>query len=180
MKILETALPGCLLIEQQQFNDNRGYFRELYVQQRYQAAGIAEPLLQDNLSLSGKGVIRGMHFQRQQPQGKLVTVLSGKIYDVMVDIRPTSRTFGQWQAIELSAELPQQLWIPPGFAHGFQALADNSLVFYKTSRYYNAQDEGAFNAFDPELNIPWPVKEAVLSGKDSQAPAFQQVFNRGR
>jgi dTDP-4-dehydrorhamnose 3,5-epimerase len=179
MKILETSIPGCLLIEHLRFDDQRGSFRELYVQQRYQAIGITEPLVQDNLSISAKGVLRGMHFQRLQPQGKLVTVLSGSIYDVMVDIRPDSVTFGQWQAITLSADMPQQLWIPPGFAHGFQALEDNSLVFYKTSSYYNPNDETSFNAFDPTLNIPWPIKNAILSSKDSQAPSYPQVSGTG-
>lgn len=175
MKITETNLPGCMLIHNVWFHDHRGSFQELYVQQRYQAAGIGEPLIQDNLSISAKGVIRGLHFQRQQPQGKLITVLSGAIYDVMLDIRPTSPTLGQWQAIELSADNPQQLWIPPGFAHGFQALTENSIVLYKTSSYYNPNDEGAISVFDPELKIGWPLADAVLSEKDQQAPYFAAI-----
>lgn len=170
MKIIETSLPGCLLLSQTQHRDQRGYFQELYVQQRYEELGITEPLVQDNLSHSTRGVIRGMHFQRQQPQGKLVTVLQGSIYDVMVDIRPNSPTYGQWQGIILSADNPQQLWIPAGFAHGFQALDSTNLVFYKTSSYYNPSDEGVFQPFDPKLNISWPLQDAILSAKDRQAP----------
>lgn len=175
MTITETSLAGCLLLEQQRFHDNRGFFTELYVQQRYQQAGVTLPLVQDNLSQSKRGVIRGMHFQRNKPQGKLISVLKGEIYDVMVDIRPHSNTFGQWQGIYLSADKPRQLWLPPGFAHGFQALADDTLVFYKTSSYYDANDEGAFNVFDTDLAITWPLQAAVLSAKDQQAPSFAAI-----
>lgn len=176
MKIIETALPGCLLLSQTQYRDQRGYFQELYVQQRYEEAlGLTEPLVQDNLSHSSRGVIRGMHFQRQQPQGKLITVLQGCIYDVMVDIRPNSPTYGQWQGIILSADNPQRLWIPAGFAHGFQALDSTNLVFYKTSRYYNPKDEGAISAFDPELKISWPLEKTAISTKDLQAPNFAEI-----
>lgn len=175
MTITETSLAGCLLLEQQHFHDSRGFFTELYVQQRFQQAGITLPLVQDNLSQSKRGVIRGMHFQRNKPQGKLISVLKGEIYDVMADIRPNSNTFGQWQGIYLSADQPRQLWLPPGFAHGFQALADDTLVFYKTSSYYDANDEGAFNVFDTDLAITWPLQAAILSAKDQQAPSFASI-----
>lgn len=175
MKLTETSLAGCLLIDYQRHCDERGYFVELYVQQRYQQIGLHSALVQDNLSHSKRGTIRGMHFQRTKPQGKLITVLNGKIYDVMVDIRPDSGTFGNWQGIYLHAETSQQLWIPPGFAHGFQALADNTLVHYKTSSYYDPDDESSFNAFDPQLAIAWPESNATRSVKDQTAPAFTDI-----
>ncbi|MDP5037358.1 MAG: dTDP-4-dehydrorhamnose 3,5-epimerase [Alishewanella sp.] len=175
MQITKTHLPDCLLIQPPVYHDNRGHFRELYVAAKYQAAGLPQAFVQDNLSSSQQGVVRGMHFQRFKPQGKLISVLHGEIYDVMLDLRPASASFGQWQGIYLDAQQAQQLWIPPGFAHGFQALSTFALVSYKTTAYYDPTDEGAFNALDPKLAITWPQPVTVMSDKDRTAPAFEVV-----
>ena len=176
MKITATALPDCVLIEPERFADARGFFQENYRADAYRAAGIAEDLVQDNWSRSNKGVLRGMHFQRTQPQGKLISVLRGEIFDVAVDIRPHSAHFGQWQGIVLSEHLPQQLWLPPGFAHGFLVLSDSADVLYKTSSYYRAADEGSFCWNDTTLAIRWPFHPTLLSDKDARAPAFSAAI----
>lgn len=172
MKISPTALSDCLLIEPDRFADQRGFFQETFRSEQYRQLGIKQPLLQDNWSRSYKGVLRGMHFQRSMPQGKLVTVLRGEIYDVAVDIRPQSANFGKWQAVVLCESRAQQLWLPPGFAHGFLVLSDVADVLYKTSSYYNAADEGSFSWNDPAVNISWPETPLMLSAKDSAAPSF--------
>lgn len=172
MKISSTALSDCLLIEPDRFVDQRGFFQENFRSEHYRQLGIKQPLLQDNWSRSYKGVLRGMHFQRTMPQGKLVTVLRGEIYDVAVDIRPQSANFGKWQAVVLGESRAQQLWLPPGFAHGFLVLSDIADVLYKTSSYYNAADEGSFSWNDPAVNISWPETPLMLSAKDSAAPSF--------
>lgn len=138
----------------------------------YGAAGISEPLVQDNWSRSVKGVLRGMHFQRSQPQGKLVTVLRGEIFDVAVDIRQGSATFGCWHGVILSEHSPQQLWLPPGFAHGFLVLSELADVVYKTSRYYDSNNDASFCWNDTAVAIKWPVQPTLLSVKDAVAPTF--------
>ena len=173
MKISSTALPDCLLIEPDRFADERGFFQENFRVEQYRELGIKQPLVQDNWSRSYKGVLRGMHFQRTLPQGKLVTVLRGEIYDVAVDIRPQSANFGKWQAVVLSERKAQQLWLPPGFAHGFLVLSDVADVLYKTSSYYNAADEGSFSWNDATVDISWPETPLMLSAKDSAALSFQ-------
>lgn len=172
MNITPSHLAGCLLLQPNRFSDERGFFQENYRANAYYAAGITEPLVQDNWSRSVKGVLRGMHFQRNQPQGKLVSVLRGEIYDVAVDIRKNSATFGQWQGVVLSEHNAQQLWLPPGFAHGFLVLSDVADVIYKTSSYYNAADEAIFCWNDPQLAISWPTPPQLLSAKDAAAPGF--------
>lgn len=176
MKITPCALPDCFLVQLQRYNDERGFFQENFRASAYQAAGITQPLLQDNWSRSVKGVLRGMHFQRTQPQGKLISVLRGEIFDVAVDIRPGSTNFGQWQGIVLSEHSAQQLWLPPGFAHGFLVLSDIADVLYKTSSYYNSNDEGSFCWNDTDLAIAWPQLPTQLSAKDAAAPAFYQAL----
>lgn len=165
----------CLLIQAPVFKDSRGFFQESYSLKHYQQLGITDAFVQDNISQSAKGVLRGMHFQRVTAQGKLITVLQGNIYDVMLDIRPKSKTFGRWHAITLEAASGQQLYIPPGFAHGFQALSENTIVSYKASDYYCPEDEASFNALDPELGISWPQAITLRSAKDIGAVMFNEL-----
>lgn len=177
MKIIKTPLAGCELIEPARFHDSRGYFQEAFHQQRYQQLlGDNTAFVQDNFSHSVKGVLRGMHFQRKQPQGKLISVLQGEIFDVVVDIRSGSATFGQWYGVALSAKNGLQLWVPAGFAHGFQVLSATADVFYKCTCFYDPTDENAFNCLDPELDISWPLSESILSLKDADALPFRQVM----
>lgn len=173
---MSTKLADCLLFQPQRFTDERGFFQQIYRADHYAAAGVTQALVQDNWSRSVKGVLRGMHFQTVAPQGKLISVLRGEIYDVAVDIRPQSASFGAWQGIVLSEHNGQQLWIPPGFAHGFLAMSDSADVLYKTSAYYQPHAEGSFNCFSPELNISWPVLDYIQSAKDKSAPCFNEIF----
>ena len=169
MDFQSTALKEVVLITLDKHEDNRGYFFERYRQSIFAEAGIIETFVQTNLSYSKKNVLRGLHYQ-QPLQSKLVTVLSGKIYDVAVDVRRDSPNYGQWIAVTLDSEKPQQLYIPAGFAHGFYVLAD-ALVEYSCSDYYNPETEQGINWQDPNLAIEWPLEgEPVLSVKDSQWP----------
>lgn len=173
-----TAKPlfaDCLLIQAPVFKDSRGFFQETFTIKHYQQLGITEHFVQDNISVSAKGVLRGMHFQRATPQAKLITVLQGSIYDVMLDIRPKSPTFGKWLGVTLNAQSGQQLYIPAGFAHGFQALSNNTILSYKASNYFCAKDEAAFDALDPELAITWPQQVTLRSAKDIGAALFSEL-----
>lgn len=176
MRVIPCQLNDCLLFAPTRYHDSRGFFQELYRTADYAAAGIHEPLVQDNWSRSVKGVLRGMHFQRSAPQGKLVTVLRGEIYDVAVDIRPNSASFGQWQGLLLSEQNGHQLWLPPGFAHGFLVLSDIADVLYKTSSYYHSSDEGSFSYKDPTLAINWPATPSHISAKDAGAALFKDAI----
>ena len=176
MTIIPSQLAGCVVFAPTRFHDSRGFFQELYRTADYAAAGITEPLVQDNWSRSVKGVLRGMHFQRSAPQGKLVSVLRGEIYDVAVDIRRHSASFGRWQGLLLSEDNGHQLWLPPGFAHGFLVLSDVADVLYKTSSYYQPGDEGSFRWDDPELAINWPTVPSLISAKDAGAPLFKDAM----
>lgn len=171
MHVTPTNLPGVLLISPKVYNDKRGYFFESFNQQRFNdLTQTQHQFVQDNQSCSEQGVLRGLHYQLQQPQGKLVRVLSGEIYDVAVDIRPGSSHFGCWTAATLSAENNQQLWVPPGFAHGFLVLSNSAVVAYKTTDYYAPQYERSIYYNDPALNITWPkVPNLTLSDKDQNA-----------
>ena len=170
MKIKETRLKDCVVIEPKVFGDKRGFFLETFQDKRYAAlAGINLTFVQDNHSRSSKGVLRGLHFQKTKPQGKLVRVVSGEVYDVAVDIRHGSTTFGQWEAVILSEENKKQLWVPPGFAHGFVVLSDFADFEYKCTDYYDPSDEGCLIWNDPELSISWPISNPKLSEKDSNA-----------
>jgi dTDP-4-dehydrorhamnose 3,5-epimerase len=168
MKITETPLPGVRLIELDSFGDARGYFFELYQARRYLDAGIL-PFVQDNFSHSIKDTLRGLHFQEPHPQGKLVQVLYGSVFDVAVDIRNGSPTFGRWFGVELSAENKRQLWIPPGFAHGFCVTSSTADFFYKCTEYYVPEADRSIAWNDPALGIPWPTKAPQLSKKDAAA-----------
>lgn len=175
MNILPTELPGVVIIEPRVFNDPRGYFLETFHQERYVAAGLPGEFLQDNLSFSRRGTLRGLHYQNPRPQGKLVSVLAGEVFDVAVDIRAGSPTFGRWTSVVLSADNKRQFYIPPGFAHGFCVTSETAIFAYKcTTGYYPAGD-GSIRWDDPALGIPWPVSEPLLSEKDRQAPLLREV-----
>ncbi len=175
MKISETRLPGVLLIEPDIFGDHRGFFLETWNKRRYQEAGLDRDFVQDNLSLSRHGILRGLHYQWPQPQGKLVQVLRGAVFDVAVDIRQGSPTFGQWVGYELTAENHLQLFIPEGFAHGFCVISDQALFSYKCTDLYNPATEHGLLWNDPDIQIDWPVSEPLLSEKDSAALALRDI-----
>ena len=166
MRFIEAALPGIIVIEPDVFEDPRGYFLETYHAKKYADAGIPGPFVQDNFSRSARGTLRGLHYQRSHPQGKLVSAVEGVVFDVAVDIRPGSPTFGQWFGMELSAENKRQLYIPPGFAHGFCVLSEVAAFAYKCTDFYVPQDEGGLLWNDPAIGIPWPVSVPLLSAKD--------------
>lgn len=166
MIIETTHLPGVLLIKPKVFGDARGFFIETWSQKRYAEAGLDENFVQDNLSFSRRGILRGLHFQNPQPQGKLVQVLQGEVFDVAVDIRVGSPTFGQWYGTLLSEENHHQLYVPPNFAHGFCVTSDTALFSYKCTDFYNPSGEQSLLWNDPDIGIPWPVDAPQLSGKD--------------
>jgi dTDP-4-dehydrorhamnose 3,5-epimerase len=175
VKVHETALPGVLLLEPQRFGDDRGFFMETFHARRYAEAGISGTFVQDNFSRSAKGTVRGLHFQEPNAQGKLVQVLAGAVYDVAVDVRRGSPTFGRWVGVELSAENRRQLWVPPGFAHGFCVLSESADFFYKCTDFYSPSTERSIAWNDPELAIPWPVSAPLLSPKDAAAPRLKDA-----
>lgn len=174
MKITNAPLAGILLIEPRVFNDERGFFYESHQLKRYQEAGIP-PLVQDNISRSKRNTLRGLHYQSPHAQGKLVWVLRGKVWDVMVDIRQSSPTFKQWFGITLSDENPMQVYIPPGFAHGFCTLSDEADFCYKCTDYYAPTAEHGIIWNDPEINIAWPISNPVLSTKDCVYPTLSEI-----
>ena len=170
MNIIETSLIDCVIIEPKVFGDDRGFFLETFHSSRYsEFAGIHLPFVQDNHSRSSKGVLRGLHFQQTKPQGKLVRVVQGQVFDVAVDIRRESSTFGKWEGVILSDENKKQFWVPPGFAHGFIVLSDVVDFEYKCTDYYDPLDEGSILWNDPDLGIKWPLVNPILSEKDANA-----------
>ena len=169
MKVVETRLPGVLLLMPDVFGDSRGFFMEAWNHRRYQEAGIPADFVQDNLSLSSRGVLRGLHFQNPELQGKLVSVLEGEVFDVAVDIRRGSPTFGSWVGEVLSSDNKRQLYVPEGFAHGFCVLSEQALFAYKCTRLYAREAECTIRWNDPDLGIEWPIQDPVLSSKDSKA-----------
>ena len=170
MKVEMTPLEGALLIKPQIWKDKRGYFIETWQQKRYTEVGINLSFVQDNHSCSIYRTLRGLHFQRTRPQGKLVSVSLGSIFDVIVDIRKSSATFGKWFGIELTQDNHWQLWIPPGFAHGFVVTSDVALFHYIVTDFYHQEDEGSIRWNDPYLDISWPIANPILSKKDAEAP----------
>lgn len=168
MKVIKTEIPDVLIIEPQIFGDERGFFFESYNETAFlEKAGISKRFVQDNHSRSAKNVLRGLHYQIKQPQGKLVRVVQGSVFDVAVDLRKSSKTFGQWVGARLSAENKQQLWIPPGFAHGFVVLSEYADFLYKTTDFYAPQHERCIIWNDPHIGIAWQIQaEPILSGKD--------------
>ncbi|MDA9212540.1 dTDP-4-dehydrorhamnose 3,5-epimerase [Gammaproteobacteria bacterium] len=170
MKITHSKLKGCVIIEPLVFGDERGFFLETFQTDRYkQEANIDLLFVQDNHSRSARGVLRGLHFQKTKPQGKLVRVVRGEVYDVALDIRKGSETFGEWEGVILSEDNKKQLWVPPGFAHGFEVLSDTADFEYKCTDYYDPSDEGSILWNDPDLDIPWPIVNPILSTKDESA-----------
>jgi dTDP-4-dehydrorhamnose 3,5-epimerase len=170
------SINGLYEITPRVFGDPRGYFFESYAERDFAQAGLSLRFVQDNQSRSVKGVLRGLHFQKQHPQGKLVRVLDGAVFDVAVDLRPHSRTYGQWQGIRLDGEKHNQFYIPPGFAHGFLVLSETAVFAYKCTDFYYPEDEGGIIWNDPEIGIAWPDlgMDYILSAKDQKLPAFSK------
>lgn len=175
MKIIPSSLPGCVVIEPAVHGDSRGFFFETWNAERYAAQGLPESFVQSNVSSSGRGVLRGLHYQWPRPQGKLVTVLEGEVYDVAVDIRRGSPTFGRWEAFILSAENRRQLWIPPGFAHGFAVLSETALFNYLCTDVYVKEADASVRWNDADLAVDWPISAPSLSAKDQQAPFLKDI-----
>lgn len=178
MKVSTTMLAGVLIIEPRVFHDERGFFKETYSAQRYQEqAGITMPLVQDNCSRSSKNVLRGLHLQKTRPQGKLISVSYGAVLDVTVDINPYSPTYGQHVAIEISDVNHRQVWVPPGYAHGFCVISEQADLHYKCTDYYHPDDEAGLAWDCPTLAIPWPTSQPHLSEKDRHHPTLAQWQN---
>ena len=175
MKFVETSLPGCVVIEPQVFGDSRGFFYESYNEAKYREAGIDRRFVQSNVSRSARGVLRGLHYQWPRPQGKLVSVLEGEVYDVAVDIRRRSPTYGKWVGVMLTAENHRHFWIPEGFAHGFCVLSEFATFSYQCTDLYDAKADGAVRWDDPDIGVDWPVSEPLLSDKDGKAPLLADV-----
>jgi dTDP-4-dehydrorhamnose 3,5-epimerase len=178
MKFLETDLPGVILIEPAVYGDDRGFFMETWQARRFADAGIDYAFVQDNFSQSSKGTLRGLHYQVEQAQGKLVRVVSGEVFDVAVDLRRSSRHFGQWLGAILSAENKHQLWVPPGFGHGFLVLSETAEFEYKCTDFYAPEHERSIRWDDPDIGIDWPLPDGqspLLSDKDQAAPFLKDA-----
>ncbi|HXY39771.1 MAG TPA: dTDP-4-dehydrorhamnose 3,5-epimerase [Vicinamibacteria bacterium] len=178
MRFTPTSLPEVVLIEPDVFQDARGFFLETWHQRKYAEGGIHGPFVQDNHSHSARGTLRGLHAQLRRPQGKLVRAVEGEMFDVAVDIRRGSPRFGRWFGVCLSGENFRQLWIPPGFAHGFCVLSERVHVEYKCTDFYDREDEMTVAWNDPQIGIEWPITEPVLSAKDASAPALHALQDR--
>lgn len=176
MKVIRTELDGVLLIEPTVHADRRGFFVETYHQRRYSAAGLPATFVQDNHTCSGKGILRGLHAQRSHPQGKLVRTVEGEIFDVAVDIRESSETFGRWLSVVLRAGDFRQLYVPPGFLHGFCVLSERAQVEYKCTDFYRPEDEIGVVWNDPEIGIEWPLRNPLLSDKDAALPTLAALL----
>jgi dTDP-4-dehydrorhamnose 3,5-epimerase len=176
MHIREAPLAGVLIVEPQVFRDERGFFVETYRADRYHAAAMPDRFVQDNHSRSVRGTLRGLHWQWRRPQGKLVRVVEGAIFDVAVDLRPESPTFGRWWGTELTAESFRQLYVPPRFAHGFCVVSDVAQVEYKCTELYDGADQGGLIWNDPDLAIEWPIASPILSPRDRAHPGFIEQF----
>lgn len=178
-KFIKTPIDGLLIIESMVFLDERGFFIESYNLKEFSENGIDLPFVQDNYSYSHKGILRGLHFQKTHPQGKLVRVIKGKIFDVAVDLRKNSNTFGKWYGLELSDKNKRQFYVPPNFAHGFLSLEDNTVVYYKCTDYYYPDDECGIIWNDSTLNIVWQlenIKKLIISDKDRSLLTFNELF----
>lgn len=175
MKIIETDLPGCLVVEPQVFGDARGFFYESFNQDKLAAVGLNPRFVQGNVSSSARGVLRGLHYQWPNPQGKYVSVIEGEVWDVAVDIRRGSPHFGRWTAVVLSADNKRHFWIPEGFAHGFAVLSERAVFSYLCTHTYDAQADAGVRWDDPDLAVDWPISEPSLSAKDIAAPLFKDI-----
>lgn len=179
IKVSTCGIEGLFVIEPAVFHDTRGYFMETYNQNDFKEAGLDMVFVQDNQSMSTKGVLRGLHFQKQFPQGKLVRVVRGKVFDVAVDLRSASETYGKWFGVELSAENKKQFYIPEGFAHGFLVLSDEAEFAYKCTDFYHPGDEGGILWSDPSIGIDWPIEEGMeltISEKDQKWSGIRDTF----
>ncbi|MCU0770216.1 MAG: dTDP-4-dehydrorhamnose 3,5-epimerase [Verrucomicrobia bacterium] len=175
MRVIPQGIPDLLLIEPEVFGDPRGFFFESWNHAKYAAAGLPQTFVQDNISLSRRGILRGLHAQNPRSQGKLVQVLQGEVFDVAVDIRKGSPTFGQWRGLSLSAQNKRQLWIPPGFAHGFFVVSDTALFHYKCTDCYSPGDEFTLLWNDPDVGIAWPEGTPILSAKDEKGLRLKDI-----
>lgn len=175
MRIVQTDLDGVVIVEPDVFGDHRGFFMELYNRKHYETQGIAREFVQDNLSCSCVDTLRGLHYQLKRPQAKLVQVVKGEVYDVAVDIRVGSPQFGKWVGIVLSETNKRQLFVPEGFAHGFSVMSDSAMFLYKCSDFYDPLDEQGVLWADPVINIPWPVKNPILSDKDKAYKPLKDI-----
>lgn len=176
MKVIDTVIADVVIIVPKVFGDERGFFLETFQEDKYrEAANIDLRFVQDNHSRSGKGVLRGLHFQKTKPQGKLVRVVQGDVFDVAVDIRPDSKTFGQWAGVHLSGDNKRQFWVPPGMAHGFVVLSEVADFEYKCTDYYDPSDEGSLIWNDSDIGIEWPVASPILSDKDKVASRLRDL-----
>jgi dTDP-4-dehydrorhamnose 3,5-epimerase len=175
MKVVTSDISGLLVIEPAVFGDARGFFLESYNEKRYRDAGVDAHFVQDNISFSRRGTLRGMHFQNPNPQGKLLQVLQGEVFDVAVDIRKNSKTFGKWHGLLLSGENKRQFYIPEGFAHGFLVLSETAMFQYKCTGLYSPKDEMALRWDDPDVGILWPAKDPLLSERDSKALRLRDI-----
>ena len=175
MNFTETKLAGVLIIEPKVFGDSRGFFKETFQAERYREAGIEYTFVQDNYSRSQKGVLRGLHCQITKPQGKLVSCPKGAVFDVAVDIDPESTTYGQYVGVELTEDNHKQLWVPPGYAHGFCVLSETADFQYKCTDYYDPSDEGGVIWNDPDVAIEWPITHPSLSNKDMLLPSLKEL-----
>jgi len=175
MNSIATGISGLVIIEPQVHGDARGYFMETWHAQRYARLGLPEQFVQSNISRSGAGVVRGLHYQFPQPQGKLVQVVEGRVFDVAVDIRSDSPTFRQWAGVELSAESHRQLYVPEGFAHGFCVLGEGATITYLCTRPFSAEFDAAIAWDDPDIGVEWPIQPQSLSAKDRAAPRLCEI-----
>jgi dTDP-4-dehydrorhamnose 3,5-epimerase len=175
MNILTCDIPGLIILEPKVFGDTRGFFVETWNRRRYGEAGIDVDFVQDNISFSKRGTLRGLHFQNPKPQGKLMQVLQGEVFDVAVDIRRSSPTFGRWHGVTLSAENKRQFYVPTGFAHGFAVLSETALFHYKCTEFYSPQDEVAIRWDDPEIGVEWPVKGPLISERDAKGLRLREA-----
>jgi dTDP-4-dehydrorhamnose 3,5-epimerase len=175
MNVLTCDISGLFVIEPKLFGDARGFFLETWNLRRYREAGIAADFVQDNLSFSRRGTLRGLHFQNPNPQGKLLQVLQGEVFDVAVDIRRSSPTFGKWHGLVLSGDNKRQFYIPPGFAHGFVVLSETAFFHYKCTELYSPKDEMAIRWDDPDISIEWPLKEPLLSERDAKGLRLRDI-----
>ena len=176
MEVLTTSLPGVLRLRPRLFKDDRGWFAETWNEATFHEAGLPSRFVQDNQSRSRQNVLRGLHFQLQKPQGKLVRAVAGRIFDVAVDVRRASPHFGNWVGVELNADVPEMLWIPPGFAHGFLVLSEVADVFYKTTEFYSPTSERTILWRDPALGIAWPLNaEPIVAAKDTAGTTLDQT-----
>ena len=175
MKVVAGEIPGLLIVEPAVFGDARGFFVEMWNRARYAAAGLEVDFVQDNLSYSAQGILRGLHFQNPNPQGKLVQVLQGEVFDVVVDLRRSSPAFGRWEGVSLNGETKRQVYVPPGCAHGFVVVSPTALFHYKCTALYSPKDELSLRWDNPDLGIRWPIAAPQLSAKDQSAPRLRDI-----